>query len=283
MENEQLIEKEIVDKIIESPISEMKPIKKVEQIKEEKLLLYGIIIFNILLILMLPLAIWKIDSKNKQNIDVLLKSTDKLNKEVVNLAKIMETKDVPTFSKEFKQINDNVIESKEILNNNIKVMANEIVNINQKMIENTQHLEQSKEKIITKIDNSFLMMNDYIEKVNVINKSIKTLSEKMDKVTLDSNEVKETINKISLKSSSNTNSNDLEKQTNELGFDLTLQGVMQTAKGYVAYVSGSDKNNTKTVAVGSKINGWEVKEIKNKSIVLEKDGEKREVFIDNLN
>lgn len=232
---------------------------------------------NLLIVFMLPLVIWKLDSKNKSNIDTLFTSTQQLNKSVENLEKLISEKDIPTFSNEFKNVNDNILLAKDllkddnnILNQNFSTLGEELDKIvktlkemKEVQIQSVENVVNIEDRLISKIDNSFLLINEYLNKYNNLNKTIKRIEAKL-------NELNEGIKNTTV------NNNKV------LDFTLTLQGVMQTPSGYIAYVSGEDKSKTESVTVKSKINGWEVVEIKSKSILIRKNGIEEEIFIDQM-
>lgn len=260
--------------------------------QQNKLILI-LIGLSILTITMFPLTIWKLTQKNKENIYDLVHSTKELTKSIDNLEILISAKDIPTFSHEFKNINDNIMTVKNILqednnnlNKNFMILGEELDKITNKFLTVTNSMSSSEAlvvnnlntvegKVISKIDNSFLLINEYMDKYNNLSKNIKSLDVKVAAILME-------LKNIQIEKDVKLQKQDT-KTAEGLNFELTLQGVMQTPKGYIAYVSGEDKNNTKSVTLNSKINGWEVIEIKSKSIKIKKGNKVKEIFIDTLN
>lgn len=227
--------------------------------------------FFMLIILIIIVNIG-VDKKNKERIDELQKTYSKLNQTVENLYSLMESKDMPTFTTEFKNINDNIVASKS-------GTSEELLQLNKNFLILGKELDTIFEKLdILRISFEEKKSNDEDKFENITNNII--LLEERVTSKMESNELlfQELQKKNKIKQQAVQKP--IEKEPD---FVLILQGVMQTADGYFAYVSGQDKDKTSSVSVGSKINGWEVVEIESKSITIEKDGVSKIIKIDNSN
>ena len=201
-------------------------------------------------------------------------SIDSVNKSVDKLKKIFKENESKILQQNLKT--EKIGKKLEEINNKLIKIGNMdlISNIDQ----NKQEISLVKENSLKVIKDIKLVISELEDIKRINSDSNKLEKENIDMITEKISILSNTFNNISVELKKNKEREiRREKKSNE-DIELILHGIMNTPKGYVAYVSSKKKpDDIKQISKDYKVNGWTVVSVGKNSINITKDGKVKSI------